>query len=58
MNKTITFGVAYTESYKLLDVGFVIENIGEQGVQCTLTGFTTTSNVRNCGTYGYLAIGY
>lgn len=56
-NKVITYPIAFTLQSVVIGVGFVIESVGQQFLSTHLTYFSTSSNVKNCGTAGWLAIG-
>ena len=59
-NTTITYLIPMLDTnYYLGGVGFVIANHGQQNVPSkTTTGFTTSSNVSNCGTNWWEVKGY
>ena len=57
-NCNINFPITFRKVPTLLGVGFVIEGIGQQFSNTTISGFTTRSNVKNCGTDSYMVIGF
>lgn len=58
-NKTYVLPIAYTVDYWIIGVGFWMDVIGAQEItNKSLIGFSTTSNIRGCGTTGWISIGF
>lgn len=58
-NASITFLLSYKDTNYILEgVGFTIENIGNQLVTKTTSGFTTSSDTANCSTNWWKASGF
>lgn len=58
VNNNFVFPIMFTEKPALVGVGFVVESICEQYINnLSISGFSTSSNIHNCGTCSYLAIG-
>ena len=59
INRKVTFLTPFSAAnYNLVGVGGVIEGIARQGVTKSNTYFSTSSHVRNWGSYGWYACGY
>lgn len=59
VNATITFSKPYKDTnYSLSGAGLLINNVVEQSVHKTTSGFTTTSNVQDIGFSWWKAEGY
>lgn len=57
-NSTFTFPISYQQDYALFGVGFYISGLGRQKITSKkLSGFYTQSEVKDCGTQSWLAIG-